>query len=104
MFLLSYAEAMSVEYGFSLNKNAGDKAKSLLTSDYARATGVYMSSQRINFGRGYWWLRSPVAGDRTYYAQDCHIDGFAGNDWMLTSFSWIGVAPACWITLQSAKK
>ncbi len=58
VFLLSYAEATSVGYGFS-SSPSNDEARYMVTSDYSRATGAYMSPFSSTYGNGYWWLRSP---------------------------------------------
>lgn len=54
IFLLSYAEATNSAYGFN-----DDVDREMQTSDYSRATGVYMSTESLCYGNGWWWLRSP---------------------------------------------
>ena len=54
VFLLSYDEVTDSAYGFN---DATDRQ--MLTSDYSRATGAYMSTESLYYGNGWWWLRSP---------------------------------------------
>ena len=58
IFLPSYREMVNTAYGFS-GDYAYDTARRRLTSDYSRATGVWMNTDTSYYGNGYWWLRSP---------------------------------------------
>ena len=53
VFLLSEEEVTNSAYGFEMYTS--DKARVMITSDYARATGAQMNGN----GVGWWWLRSP---------------------------------------------
>lgn len=81
VFLLSYAEVTNPDYGFSDNT-----ARRKQVSDYARATGAYMSTSGSYHGNGIWWLRSPdvsggasarkvSGGDVDHYSVDVASDG-----------------------------
>lgn len=63
IFLPSYREMVNTAYGFSSDYSAYDTARRRLTSDYSRATGVWMSTNTTYYGNGYWWLRSPSSLD-----------------------------------------
>ena len=84
VFLLSQQEASS--YGFAVPS----VPEVPVTTDYAKATGVY---QIEGYGYGYWWLRSP------YYdgAYGTYVDGFHIVD---VRDSSVGVVPALSISLQ----
>lgn len=58
IFLLSEYEATS--YGFEAY-DSFDSKRYRIVSDYARATGSYMWTNK-----GWWWLRSPFYGNKTY--------------------------------------
>lgn len=67
VFLLSYADVTNPEYGFSADPDEKDYARLMITSDYARATGVSISTDyESGYGTGDWWLRSPANGYHTY--------------------------------------
>ena len=87
IFLLSYAEVKNSECGFALQ-----------TSDYSRATGVYMDTNTSYYGIGYWWLRSPTSSHSgTVHAVDRY--GLPSEiNWVYHSF--FGVVPAMWINLN----
>ena len=54
VFLLSYAEVDSDTYGLKEYS-----ARAMKVSDYARATGAWMSTSAGYEGNGLWWTRSP---------------------------------------------
>lgn len=91
VFLLSYKEVTNSAYGFS-----SDAARRMQTSDYARATGVYMSTGSSNYGNAaYWWLRSPynttsVRTIRESGSTNCAAEVGDGR---------LGVVPVLWISL-----
>ena len=58
VFLLSYREVTNSAYGFSSDEES-DTARHMQTSDYSRATGVWMSTNSEYYGNSSWWLRSP---------------------------------------------
>lgn len=94
IFLLSYQEANSKQYGFSETE---DKAKQKSVSDYARATGAYMNTGSSYYGNGWWWLRSPNDFD-SYYARSVAYDGRIDHYGSVKSTS-VGVVPALQIRL-----
>ena len=101
VFLLSYAEVTNPDYGFSDN-TAQNTARQKQVSDYARATGAYMSTSAFYHGNGYWWLRSPY-GSSGDYARDVFIDGNVDHDNVYISGvrdAHFGVAPALQIRLR----
>jgi len=97
VFLLSYAEASSPDYGFSSDATAYDESRRLLTSDYARATGVLMKTDPDYYGNGTWWLRSPRANKSS---SAWRMDTKGGADNGVTSSAQYGVAPALRIKLK----
>ena len=59
VFLLSYREVITIEYGFESSFTYNDTARRMLMSDFSRATGAYMSTSSGYYGNGWWLLRSP---------------------------------------------
>ena len=97
IFLLSYAEAISSTYGFSTTYSAYDSARRMKTSDYARATGAWMSLDSNYYGNGYWWLRSPYH-KLSNAAQHTNYQGVTGKSDYVTD-SGVGIVPVLWIAL-----
>lgn len=60
VFLPSYKEIHNSAYGFVSTGGDSDESRMMLVSDYARATGAWMSDAYVWFGRGQWWTRSPM--------------------------------------------
>ena len=77
IFLLSYKEATNSAYGFSTSYSTYDEARRMQTSDYCRATGVYMNTLSGYYGNGVWWLRSPDS-DISFRARYVRSDGDVG--------------------------
>ncbi len=50
-----------------------NEEKIKLTTDYARATGAYMSTDMNNYGAGKWWLRTAGSSYNAYY-----VDSYGG--------------------------
>ena len=96
LFLLSFAEATNVLYGFSSNNKIGDSAKSILTSDYSRALGE-MSTMPSFYGNGTWYLRSPSGSVDFNYIYCVSADGSANCVSGIPNNQ--GVVPALRITL-----
>lgn len=87
VFLLSYHEVRTIAY----------TARQMLTSDFSRATGAYMSTDSSYYGNGGWWLRSPSndsSGARYVYSNG-YTDyiSYVRNDTK-------GVVPALNLTLS----
>lgn len=78
IFLLSEAEATNGLYGFAASYSVYDTARRMLTSDYSRATGAYISTSSNYYGNGWWWLRSPYYGNSSS-ARGINIDGSANS-------------------------
>ncbi|MDD2259221.1 MAG: DUF6273 domain-containing protein [Bacilli bacterium] len=68
VYLLSYQEAISSTYGFTLNS-----ARTSFTTDLVRAIGVYMAIDSKYYANGNWWLRSPYL---FYEFQSMNIDDY----------------------------
>lgn len=101
IFLLSYADVINDNYGFSSVFDSSDKARQMLTSDYARATGAFMTESGNYAENGYWWLRSPYfeGGDKAC----CILDSGSVNTYSYGGSVWLtmmGVVPAMRITLR----
>ena len=94
IFLLSAAEVMSSDYGFS-SSTGSDKARYMVLSDYARALGLYMGTSSSYYGNGYWWLRSP---DYDYSPYARRVD-LGGDIAYYGVYSGYGVVPALRIRL-----
>ena len=98
VFLPSYREVITIEYGFESSPTYYDTARQMLTSDFSRATGAYMSTDLIYYGNGSWWLRSPE-----YYFSDSALrvyntgDAYYRND---VNYGRLGVVPALKLTLS----
>ncbi len=50
-----------------------DEEMMKLTTDYARATGAFMSTEKENYGVGKWWLRTAGSTYNAYY-----VDAYGG--------------------------
>jgi uncharacterized repeat protein (TIGR02543 family) len=98
IFLPSYREMVNTAYGFSSNGSDYDTARRRLTSDYSRATGVWMQTGTSYYGNGYWWLRSPHdnTSNRARYVSD---DGLIYN-YNVVHNTYRGVVPALKIRLS----
>ena len=66
-------------YGFSSEYTAYDTARRRLTSDYSRATGVWMNTGTSYYGNGYWWMRSPYI-DNSGSARGVGSDGLIDDN------------------------
>ena len=96
IFLLSTEEATDGAYGFSAS-NGFETVRRMLTSDYSRATGAYMSTSALYYGNGRWWLRSPNYL-HSYIAREVDYDGLANNTYH-GYYGNRGVVPALRIKL-----
>ena len=97
VFLLSYREVTNSAYGFASSYSTYDTARRMLTSDFSRATGAYMSTDSSYYGNGRWWMRSP------YYYSYGHVrsvdySGYA--DYNSNVNRNYGVVPALKLTLS----
>ena len=98
VFLLSYREVTNSAYGFA-SSSTYDTARQMLTSDFSRATGAYMSTDSSCYGNGWWWLRSP-SNNYSIYARDVRNLGSAFNDYYVYGDCSHGVVPALNLTLS----
>ena len=90
VFLLSYREVITIKY----------TARQMLTSDFSRATGAYMSTDSsYYYGNGQWWLRSPYY-DYVNNARSVGVSGTAVNYGSDVDFVSRGVVPALNLTLS----
>ena len=81
VYLLSYIEA----------KKLSSSNRKILTSDYARAKGAWISTSSSTYGNGSWWLRSPYA----YRERSAHLVDYDGSISLATvTASTNGVVPA----------
>lgn len=78
VFFLSVEEVTNSSYGFSSSDSDYDETRCMKTTDYARATGAYMSTSTEYYGNGHWWLRSPN-NFFPYYASYVDDVGIAVN-------------------------
>ena len=97
IFLLSYREVTNSAYGFSSDYSSYDTACRMQTSDYSRASGVWMITNSSYYGNGYWWLRSPYI-DNSSIARIVRSDGYVDDD-NSVYLSDDGVVPALRIRL-----
>lgn len=71
LYLLSYAEAINTDYGFSPN-NYSDIARQAQGTDFSKSSGIFVGTSSSCLGCTHWRLRSP--GVNTYYVDhntDC---------------------------------
>ena len=97
VFLLSYREVTNSAYGFESSLTY-DTARRMLTSDFSRATGAYMSTYSSYYGNGEWWLRSPHY-NYSYYARFVDYNGYANYN-VYVGYDDRGVVPALNLTLS----
>ena len=89
VFLLSYKEVTNSDY---------DTARGVQTSDYARGSGAYISTDKKGYGNGLWWLRSPFY--YTDYGTRIVTDsGYVGSSNREVNYPCGGCVPALWISL-----
>ena len=98
IFLLSEQEVTTTAYGFSAYDSFGaTNTRCRQTSDYTRATGAYMNTDKTYYGNGWWWLRSSDCD-----CSDCARHVYTGGDARYNStvyFANLGVVPALRIKL-----
>ena len=103
VFPLSYSEVTNSAYGFASSSSTDDTARRMLTSDYSRATGAYMSTESSYYGNGRWWLRSPD-DDSSDYARGVNDRGGADYSgyvgYSIVPYDHYGVVPALNLTLS----
>ena len=93
LFLLSYVEATNSSYNLSYTSD-----RRVLSSDYARAIGLYISTSSSYYGNGYWWLRSPYSS----YSYNVRYVSYSGSiSYTSANYYNYGVVPALWIDLDN---
>ena len=95
IFLLSYAEASNIAYGFT-DSNMADPSRSAEFTDYAMAQGIY-TNVKDNKKYAYWWLRSP--GDHVYLAS--YVNGDGNLIYNYVYYGAVGLRPAFHLNLES---
>ncbi len=94
IFLLSYADALNMSYGFSSSYSTHDTVKQAQGTDYAKCQGLFVSTHDNYCDNSSWWLRSP--GGLSGIACNVTVDGIAysyNHDHVYGTF--YGVRPAC---------
>ena len=90
VFLLSVAEVTGKTYGFSADPTKSDAVRRKQTTDYARASGVWMSEEEDYYGGGYWLLRSPRHHASTFV---CGVRPVGSVDYYDVDYGYSGIAP-----------
>ena len=98
VFLPSYREVTNSAYGFASDYLTFDTARQMLTSDFSRATGAYMSTDSRYYGNGWWRLRSPSNN----YSNSARLVNDDGNANYIGDVNYDphGVVPALNLTLS----
>ena len=98
VFLPSYREVTNSAYGFASDYLTFDTARQMLTSDFSRATGAYMSTDSSYYGNGWWRLRSPSNN----YSNSARLVNDDGNANYIGDVNYDphGVVPALNLTLS----
>ena len=100
VILLSYKDVTNVAYGFAADKFASD-TRTKKTSDYARASGAWMTITDWNghYGNGLWMLRSPINDSGKTFIRECFFDGEVSDGGTKVTNKFFGVVPAIKIKL-----
>ncbi len=101
IFLLSRKEATKGKYNFALNSKKDDDARRIQTSDYARASGAWMNTEKEHYGDGAWWLRTPGQNADVYAAV---VIGGSCNTDQRVNHNDFGIVPAMRIRLERAER
>ena len=96
VFLLTYEDLTNTKYSYS-EKADRNIFRQTCTTDYARATGTYISEVTDFYGNASYWTRSPdiARSNRVSYV---NYDGIILQDGYV-SFGARGVVMALWLTL-----
>ena len=104
VFLLSYREVTNSAYGFAISGWTEDTARRMITSDFSRATGAYMSTDSSYYGNGWWWLRSPATNASNHVRGvdgiGCAVHNYYSECSSSASSGDRGVVPALNLTLS----
>lgn len=95
VYLLSYADVTNSAYGF-----ASDDDRMKIASDFARASGAWISTSNITgyYGTGMWMLRSPN-DTYTHFIRECNYNGEVTDGGTPLTSEFYGVVPALKIKL-----
>jgi hypothetical protein len=96
IFALSYQDLINANYGFSSSWSSSSTRCGALT-DYARATGAWMSTDSSYYGNGCWWSRSPDAS-YSNYARYVDYDGSLYNSYYV-NYAYNGVRPSFTVSI-----
>jgi hypothetical protein len=96
IFVLSYQDLINTSYGFNSSRSNYDAARRGVLTDYARATGAWMSTDSSYYGNNCWWSRSPDARDSSY-AWDVYYVG--ALDLSCVDFARYGVRPSFTVSI-----
>ncbi len=99
VYLLSYAEITDAKYGFPADKAEKDRARRLLSSDYAHAMGAENSTNSNCFGMAHWLLRSP--GFDRFNAMGVDNDGSIYYGGAIVDHEFAAVRPALHLNISS---
>lgn len=98
IFALSYKDLINTNYGFNSSSSASDSARCGVLTDYARATGAWMSTDASTYGYSYrWWSRSPDVSEN--YVSLGSYSGIIYNDRWVSDY-YIGVRPSFYVNLH----
>ncbi len=97
VFLLSNREVGNTAYGFSNFTDYDDNNKVLVASDYARATGSWISTDSNKYGTASWLLRSPSCNS---YEQVSYINENGRLLWYANVSTKSNIAPVLTIQLN----
>ncbi len=95
VYLLSYKDYLNVDYGFSTSTST-TATRECKTTDYARANGIWHSTNTSYLYNGHYWTRSPHS-DYSDCAWYVNVDGSLYDYRVSNSHS--GVRPALTINL-----
>ncbi|MBQ7906657.1 MAG: hypothetical protein IJ309_01640 [Clostridia bacterium] len=98
IFLMCHADISKSKYGFNVYF-CQDKNRQRITSDFARATGAYFSSEGDIYGNGYWWLRSPGDAKSFERVRVVFPNGISDYSYYYPNSDYGSVVPALWVNL-----
>lgn len=102
IFFMSIREMLNPEYGFSSDYMCYSSTRMLQPTDYARAMGVWMSTENEQYGDYCWWmLRSP--GSHTKAVSLVYRFGHVYQDGYYADTPYYGVCPALRISTASTE-
>ncbi len=100
VFVPSYYDVISSEYGFSSSHSAYDASRQAQVTGYAESRGAYVNTSTTYYGNGYWWLRTP--GHSSNYVCNVNNSGYVNYYGINVYYDDNGVRPALKLNLQSS--